>query len=141
MSALLRLAKAYLRQAADRLADAKGALERGNYPYALRLSQECVELSLKASLKMVGIEYPKVHDVSDVLLDYRERFPAWFKEKVDFLAETSRKLSSKRGLSFYGGEEALLSPEELVSKEDAEEAMRRASDTLELVSRLMPCIE
>ncbi len=137
MNLLLKLAKAYIRQADDRLIDATRALERGNYPYALRLSQECVELSLKASLRLVGIEYPKVHDVSDILLDYRDRFPEWFRGKVEFLAETSRKLSSKRELSFYGGEEAITPPEELVSKEDAKEAIDRASETLELVKRLI----
>lgn len=137
MSALLKLAKAYLRQADDRLTDAIRALEKDNYPYALRLSQECVELSLKASLRIVGIEYPKMHDVSDVLLDYKERFPPWFSEKVEFLADTSRRLCSKRELSFYGGEDALLTPEELVSKDDAVEAVERASKTLELVKRLI----
>ena len=46
---LLRVAKAYLRQAGARLKDARDALLEGNYPYAVRLSQECVELSLKGS--------------------------------------------------------------------------------------------
>ncbi|GBC71983.1 hypothetical protein HRbin02_01772 [Candidatus Calditenuaceae archaeon HR02] len=137
MDALLKLARAYLRQADDRLADAARALEKGNHPYALRLSQESVELSLKASLRIIGIEYPKIHDVSDLLLAYRERFPGWFREKIDFLAETSRRLSSKRELSFYGGEEALLTPEELISREDAIDALERASKTLELVKRLI----
>jgi HEPN domain-containing protein len=41
----------------------RDALVEGNYPYTVRLSQECVELSLKAVLKAVGIEYPKIHDV------------------------------------------------------------------------------
>jgi len=72
---LLRIARSYLRQAKARLEDAKDALSDGNYPYAVRLSQECVELSLKAALKTVGIDYPKVHDVSDVLADVSERFP------------------------------------------------------------------
>jgi HEPN domain-containing protein len=43
----------------------------------VRLSQECVELSLKAVLKAVGIEYPKIHDVSDILIDFVDRFPEW----------------------------------------------------------------
>lgn len=133
----MRLAKAYVKQAGDRLDDAKRAVERGNYPYALRLSQECVELCLKAALKIVGVEYPKAHDVSDVLLEYRQRFPPWFASEVDFLADTSRRLTAKRELSFYGGEEALLSPEDLVDKRDAEEAVEHASKTFELVKNLM----
>jgi len=55
---LLKIAKSYLRQTEARLEDARDALSKGNYPYAVRLSQECVELSLKAALKAVGIDYP-----------------------------------------------------------------------------------
>lgn len=71
MSRLIGMAKAYLRQAESRLEDAEDAFDDRNYPYCLRLSQECVELSLKASLRLVGIEYPKIHDVSEVLLSAR----------------------------------------------------------------------
>ncbi|MEM1818481.1 MAG: HEPN domain-containing protein, partial [Nitrososphaerota archaeon] len=93
---LLKIAKSYLRQAEARLKDAKDALAEGNYPYAVRLSQECVELSLKAVLKAVGIDYPKVHDVSDILLDIKERFPEWFKAEIEFLRESSKILAKKR---------------------------------------------
>ena len=65
---LVEMAEAYLRQASFRLRYAGDALRAGNHPYALRLSQECVELSLKAALRLVGIEYPKVHDVSGLSL-------------------------------------------------------------------------
>ena len=94
---LLRIARSYLRQAEARLEDAKDALSEGNYPYAVRLSQECVELSLKAALRAVGIDYPKVHDVSDVLADVSERFPEWFRAKIDFLCESSKILAKKEG--------------------------------------------
>ena len=137
MKHLARLAASYLRQAGDRLDDARRALRRGNYPYALRLSQECVELSLKAALRLVGIEYPKVHDVSDILLENSGRFPDFFRDNLEFLADASRRLSSKRDISFYGGEEALLPPEELVSRKDAEEAVEMADKTLTLCKRLM----
>jgi len=109
---LLKIAKSYLRQAKARLEDAKDAVSELNNPYAVRLSQECVELSLKAVLKAVGIEYPKVHDVSDVLLEVKDRFPGWFRAEIDFLCESSRILVKKRELSLYGGEEAFLVPDE-----------------------------
>jgi HEPN domain-containing protein len=60
---LLKIAKSYLRQAEARLKDFGRAFSDHNYPYAVRLSQDYVELSLKAVLKSVGIEYPKIHDV------------------------------------------------------------------------------
>lgn len=112
-------------------------MEEGNYPYALRLSQECVELSLKAALRLVGIEYPKVHDVSDVLLDYRERFPPWFAREAEFMAEASSSLAAKRELALYGGEEAILTPEDLVSKAEAERAVEQAGKVYELCSKLL----
>ncbi len=131
------MASSYLRQALDRLEDAEDALEGGNYPYALRLSQECVELSLKAALRMVGIEYPKVHDVSDVLLEHRGRFPGWFAERIEFMAEVSATLAAKRELAFYGGEEALLGPDEVISRAEAERAVRQAGEVRELCGRLL----
>jgi len=138
---LLKIAKAYLRQAEFRLKDAREALFEGNYPYAVRLSQECVELSLKAVLKAVGIEYPKIHDVSDVVVDVKDRFPEWFRAELGFLRESSKILVKKREISLYGGEEAFLSPEEVISKGDAEDATGRATKTYELCKRLISEIE
>lgn len=138
---MLKVAKAYLRQAEARLKDARGALLEGNYPYAVRLSQECVELSLKAVLKAVGIEYPKIHDVSDILVDVRERFPEWFRVELGFLRESSKILVKKREISLYGGEEAFLSPEEVISRVDAEDATQRAGKTYELCKRLVDSID
>ena len=137
---LLKVAKAYLRQAEARLKDAKDALLEGNYPYAVRLSQECVELSLKAALKAVGIEYPKIHDVSDILVEVEARFPDWFRAEVGFLRESSKVLVKKREISLYGGEEAFLSPEEVISRGDAEDATQRADKTYELCRRLVDSI-
>ncbi|MEM2843060.1 MAG: HEPN domain-containing protein [Candidatus Bathyarchaeia archaeon] len=48
-----------LEQARSRLKTARIALKDKNYAYSVRSSQECVELSLKASLRLLGIEYPK----------------------------------------------------------------------------------
>ncbi len=134
---MLKIAKSYLRQAEARIEDAKDALLESNHPYAVRLSQECVELSLKAVLKAVGIEYPKVHDVSDVLDAVKDRFPQWFRAEIGFLRESSKALAKKREISFYGGEEAFLSPDEVISKEDAIDAVQRATKTLKLCKKLI----
>ncbi|MCD6514366.1 MAG: HEPN domain-containing protein [Candidatus Odinarchaeota archaeon] len=133
----IKLAKSYLRQARARVNDAEDAYNEGNYPYAVRLSQEAVELSLKASLRLVGIEYPKIHDVSDILIISKNRFPEWFRREIPFLAETSKKLVKKREISFYGGEEGFLSPEDLISKEDAEDAVKRAKKVTRLCQKLL----
>lgn len=134
---LLRVAKSYLRQAKARLVDAVEAVPEANYPYAVRLSQECVELCLKAVLKVVGIEYPKIHDVSDILVEVEERFPKWFKAQINFMRESSKILVKKRGPSLYGGEEAFLSPDEVIDRNDAEDATTRAEKTYNLCEKLL----
>lgn len=48
--------------------DLKGALESGDHNLAVRRAQEVVELLLKGSLKILGVDYPKVHDVGPVFV-------------------------------------------------------------------------
>lgn len=138
---LLKIARSYLRQARARLKDAREALLENNYPYAVRLSQECVELSLKAVLKAVGVDYPKIHDVSDILVEVKDRFPEWFKAELAFLRKSSKILVKKREISLYGGEEAFLSPDEVIGERDAEDAVERATRTYELCEKLIREIE
>ncbi len=137
----LRVARSFLRQARARLEDAEDAHTEGNHPYAVRLSQECVELSLKAVLKSVGIEYPKVHEVSFVLEEIEERFPSWFRTEIGYMAESSRLLFKKREPSLYGDEEALLPPNGVMSEEDARDATQRAEKTYHLCERLIGELE
>ena len=137
----LKVARSYLRQAKARLDDAKDALKGGNHPYAVRLSQECVELSMKAVLKAVGIEYPKVHEVSYVFQEIRDRFPDWFRAEVEYLTESSKLLFKKREPSLYGDEEALIPPNGVMSEEDARDATERAERTYSLCERLIAEIE
>ncbi|MGQ9468362.1 MAG: HEPN domain-containing protein [Nitrososphaerales archaeon] len=134
---LIKLAESYMRQAEARLKNAEKARVEGNYPYTVRLSQECVELCLKAVLKAVGIEYPKIHDVSDILLDFKHRFPEWFQAETSFLSESSKILVKKREASLYGGEEAFLSPEDIIGERDAEDALGRSRKTFSLCRRLL----
>jgi len=138
---MVKIALAYLRQAQARLDNARNALKNKNYPYTVRLSQECVELCLKAVLKAVGIEYPKIHDVSDVLMEVKPRFPAWFQSEMNFMAESSKILVKKREPSLYGGEEAFLSPDEVINRADAKDALERAEKTFELCHKLLNLLQ
>ncbi len=132
-----RLAQSNVRQALERLKHASEALEAGNYPYVVRQCQEAVELALKAALRLVGIEPPKWHDVGPILRRERNRFPEWFRERVDVLASISRALRKERELSMYGDEEAGIPPEELYTKLDAEEALEKAKVVVDLVTKLL----
>jgi len=133
----IRLASSLLRQAEARLKDAGEAGDDGNHPYAVRLSQECVELSLKGVLRAVGIEYPKVHEVSDVFLRIPERFPDWFRKEIEFIRESSKLLFKKREPSLYGDEALHLSPNEVMDEGDAVDALSRAERLFELCRRFI----
>lgn len=137
----LELAKSNIKQAEERLKHAKEALVGGNFPYVVRQSQEAVELALKASLRLVGVEPPKWHDVGPVLKREREKFPNWFQEKVDELASISRSLRKERELAMYGDEEAGVSHEELYIRFDAEYALKLAEMVLFNANKLTSEIE
>ena len=128
------MAEAYIRQAMERLKHAREAHRRGNYPYVMRQSQEAVEPALKASLRLVGVEPPRWHDVGPVLRREAERFPEWFRDEIPRLARISRRL--KREPSMHGDEEFGIPPDELYDREDALEALRWARFTLRIVLRL-----
>jgi HEPN domain-containing protein len=131
------MAMDYMRRAKSRLIDAESAFKRGDYPETVRYSQECAELSLKASLRAVAVEYPKVHDVGDVLKVCRNKFPDWMQREVDRLAEISRDLSEKRAPSMYGIEALGKTPSQLFDEKDAEDALGKAKYVYERVSRFI----
>jgi len=111
-------------------------LKEKKYAYCLRQSQETVELSLKAALRLKGIEYPKFHDVSEVLLRSAQRFPARFSQLIPAFAEVSRKLAEKREASMYGFEEMGRPPDELVSKQEAKAAFDNALEIFSACRKL-----
>jgi HEPN domain-containing protein len=135
------MAESYLNQAGERLKHAEEALHHGNYPYVMRQSQEAVELSLKAALRVVGIEPPKWHDVGPILMQNRDRFPEWFREKIPKIASMSRKLRREREASMYGDEETGLPPESLYTDEDAKEALSYADFVYEACRRLLEAVK
>jgi len=93
------MARSYLRQAEERIRHASEALRSGNFPYVMRQCQEAVELSLKASLRLVGIEPPKWHDVGPVLRQNADRFSKWFRGKIPRMSSISRKLRRRGSLA------------------------------------------
>lgn len=119
-----KMALDYLNRARSRLTDAESALKRGDYPETVRYSQEAVEISLKSVLRIIGIEYPKVHDVGDILYIYKDKYPDWFKEEINNIRGISRELALKRAPAMYGLELSGKTPSELFSKEDAEDSLK-----------------
>jgi len=134
---LRKLAEDYLRRAEVRHESAGVAMKSKDYPDVIRFSQEAVELSLKASLRAYGVEYPKEHDVGEVLLNVSERFPQWFRDEVGYMASVSADLASKRAAAMYGLEISGKGPSELFGLEDATKALDDANRVLGAVKRLL----
>lgn len=126
------LAADYIRRATVRLRAVDVLFEAGSWADVVRESQEIVELTLKALLRSVGIDPPRIHDVSDVLVAERERLPGSVVGELETLTRASRQLRRDRELAFYGAED--LTPSGFYSREDGERARDSARLTVELVS-------
>jgi HEPN domain-containing protein len=131
----LKMAVDYVKRASRCLREAESALREEDYPMAVRRAQECVELALKAVLRYIGVEYPRKHDVGDVLVKSSDRLPEGF--RAERLAGYLKVLSLKRGPAMYGYEEELTPASELFVRGDAEEGVRMAMETLEEARRVI----
>ncbi len=132
----LDLARDYLKRAGVRLG-ALDVLYRGeSWADVVRESQEVVELALKALLRASGVDVPRVHDVSPILIAERTRLPQGIAPHLDELAAASRDLRRDRELAFYGAED--LTPGEFYAQPDADRALAAARRVVELVSYHLP---
>jgi hypothetical protein len=125
------LADDYVRRARARLRALDVLFAEESWADVVREAQEIVELSLKALLRSSGIEPPRIHDVSDVLLAEQARLPEALHGEMSTLVEVSRSLRRDRELAFYGAED--LTPSGFYSRSDAEEALGGARRIVELV--------
>ncbi|MFH1323556.1 MAG: HEPN domain-containing protein [Methanobacteriota archaeon] len=127
----------YIKRAKRCFNESKNAFEDDDNPITIRRAQECVELSLKAILRSIAIEYPRDHDVSEALETAKEKFPAWFSVKIMDFKRISRDLSKKRGPALYGYEAQLRPASDIFSRNDAEEALMSADDVYNSCNRLI----
>jgi hypothetical protein len=125
------LARDYLRRAEVRLEALNVLVEGESWADVVREAQEIVELTLKGLLRSCGIDPPRIHDVSGILLAERERLPGNLQDDVEVLAEASRQLRRDRELAFYGAED--LTPSGFYSEEDAVRARDCARTTVATV--------
>jgi len=125
------LAQDYVKRAVARLEALDVLFEAESWADVVRESQEVVELTLKALLRACGIDPPRIHDVSEVMLAEIARLPAALASEIDGLTRISRELRRDRELAFYGAED--LTPSKFYSREDAERARASARRTVELV--------
>lgn len=125
------LAADYVGRAAVRLRALDVLYEAESWADVVRESQEAVELALKGLLRSCGIEPPRLHDVSEVLVAERERLPEPLATELETLTAISRELRRDRELAFYGAED--LTPSGFYSKSDATRARDGARRTVDLV--------
>ena len=122
------LAADYVRRAEARLGALEILYRAGSWADVVGESQEVVELALKGLLRSCGLEAPRVHDVSDILLAEREHLPAAILPELGSLCRISRELRRDRELAFYGAED--LTPSGFYSEEDAKKAFQGARRTV-----------
>jgi HEPN domain-containing protein len=128
----LELARDHVRRATVRLRALDLFFDAQSWADVVRESQETVELTLKGLLRAVGVQPPRVHDVSEILHAERSRLPDALRKECDRLAEISRQLRRDRELAFYGAED--LTPSGFYFRADAERARSAARWTVEVVS-------
>lgn len=129
----LSLAKSYLDKTQKRLKILGMLLEENAYSDVVREAQEIVELALKGMLRQIGIEPPKWHDVGQLILEYRTRFPDEVSSQAEKLAGISAWLRKEREFAFYGDIDFI--PTERYSKDDAQRAIDDARFTIQMAER------
>ena len=129
------LALDYVKRAGSRLRALEVLMAERSWADVVRESQEIVEITLKALLRACGIEVPRVHDVSPVLMDNRGVLPAEIDQKLDELIKISRSLRRDRELAFYGSED--LTPSQFYKEEDAATAMAQTRMLHEVVRKAL----
>lgn len=128
------LAHDYIVRAGHRLAAVKTLMERGSFADVVRESQELIELCLKGLLRHAQVEVPRLHDVSEILKQVKDRLPWTIQSHVDQLAKISHQLRRDRELAFYGSED--LTPSEFYTEEDAKSALANAEWVHSICSNL-----
>lgn len=125
-----RMGRQLIDEAVGRLDLVRLARKKGLWSSTVREAQECVELLLKGALRLVAVEPARTHDVAELLRREARRFPDWFRDHADHLADISTEMAGDRGIAFYGDERQELGPQDLFDEADA----RRAMDSLEFVA-------
>jgi HEPN domain-containing protein len=115
------LSASYFKKARARLKVLAVLMDEKDYSDVVREARKIVELSLKALLRLAGVEPPKWHDVGELVLEHRQRFSDEVKEGVEKLAAISARLRKEREMAFYGDVDFI--PSEEYSKEDARQAI------------------
>lgn len=82
--------------------DVRAAYRSKDFNLTVRRSQEVVELALKGSLMVMGVDYPKIHDVAPVFSNLaKSKLGFEDQETLQEIERVSRWLVQARAPSFY----------------------------------------
>jgi len=144
-----------IRKAEGHIEKAEDEIERASLDYSNTISwcQTAIELSGKAIFKIMGLDYPKDHqlllkkgtkenkikgvkeEVKDLL---RKDFPKYFeREKIPRVLFLTYFWHNFYTLAKYGIEELNFPPDKLFTKEDAELALKHAKECSRVASNLL----
>ena len=127
------LGKKLLAEVEEIIDDMARAYARKAWNLTVRRAQEVVELTLKGLLKIMGVEFPKVHNVGDIFSRIcREKAIEIDSETLTRIDQISSELAEDRAPSFYFEKDYELE-EAREAKENAEWIRNLAKD---LVTRL-----
>lgn len=129
----ISLVQDYVTRAEDRLDSVDLLHKKASWANVVRESQEIVELCLKAYLRYINVEVPRIHDVSGALMDNKNLLSGEVEKNISKIISISKSLRRDRELAFYGTED--LTPSEFYSEEDATEARDSAKFIFETVSK------
>jgi len=129
-----KLAWEYLSRCKKRLRAIEILFKEKSYADVVRESQEIVELCGKGILRCCGIDPPKWHDVSDLIIELGEKFKK-FKKDFKKYSKISKWLRKERELAFYG--EIDFIPSEEYKKNDAKRAFEGAKFCVNLLEKFL----
>lgn len=109
--------------------DLKIAVEEENYNIAVRRAQEVVELAIKGCLRMLGIDYPKVHDAGYIFSIEASKMLPFKESSLREIERISKWLAEARAPSFYG--------EKDFTRKDAIKAMEDAAFVLDEIKTML----
>lgn len=91
-----------MREAQNCLTEAKRYFAEGDWNFAIRRAQECVELALKSLLKAGGWEVPKLHDVGAIVVERLRSVNIQVEaETAERIINASERLAQQRAPAFY----------------------------------------
>ena len=129
------LAKSYLQKAQKRLKILNVLLEEEAYSDVIREAQEVVELAVKGMLRQIGIDPPKQHDVSPLLVEHKNKLPVDVIPDIPEIMRISKWLRKEREFAFYGDIDFI--PTEEYTLQDAQKAINDAIFVVKMTERVI----